>query len=102
MQLSENSLKNKNSKVNGDTVAKWSQVLQLREKINENQKIPGSPPGLGNLLIKNSKVSLPKSIECGLSFTLRVSLLALLTIFDQDSNKLGVFEGKSQVGHCAT
>ena len=51
---------------------------------------------------KISKASLPKSIEYGLSFTLWVSLVALLTIFDQDSNKLGAFEGKSQVGHCAT
>ena len=28
----------------GGTVAEWSKALQLREKINENQKIPGSPP----------------------------------------------------------
>ena len=55
MQLNEKSLKNNNSKVNGDTVAKWSQALQLREKITENQKIPGSPPGLGNLLMKKFK-----------------------------------------------
>ena len=26
-----------------------SKALPLREKINENLKIPGSPPGLGNL-----------------------------------------------------
>ena len=30
-------------------VAEWSEALPLREKINENQKIPGSPPGQGNL-----------------------------------------------------
>ena len=30
-------------------VAEWTQALLLREKINVNQKIPGSPPGLGNL-----------------------------------------------------
>ena len=30
-------------------VAEWSKALLLREKINENQKITGSPPGLGNL-----------------------------------------------------
>ena len=31
--------------------AEWSKALLLREKINENQKITGSPPtpGLGNL-----------------------------------------------------
>ena len=34
----------------GGTVAKWSKALQLWEKINENQKIPGSSPDLGNLL----------------------------------------------------
>ena len=28
----------------GGAVAEWSKALQLREKINENQKIPGSPP----------------------------------------------------------
>ena len=27
----------------GGTVVEWSRALQLREKINENQKIPGSP-----------------------------------------------------------
>ena len=30
-------------------VAEWSKVLLMREKINENQKIPGSPPDLGKL-----------------------------------------------------
>ena len=31
-------------------VAEWSKPLLLREKINKNpKKIPGSPPGLGNL-----------------------------------------------------
>ena len=34
---------------NGGAVAEWSKALQLKEKINENQKIPGSPPGLGQL-----------------------------------------------------
>ena len=29
---------------NGGTVAEWSKALLKREKINENQKIPGSPP----------------------------------------------------------
>ena len=33
--------------ITGGAVAEWSKALQLREKINENQKIPGSPPGLG-------------------------------------------------------
>ena len=32
-----------------DAVAEWDKALHLREKINENQKIPGSPPGRGNL-----------------------------------------------------
>ena len=31
----------------GGAVAEWSKALLKREKINENQKIPGSPPGLG-------------------------------------------------------
>ena len=35
--------------VQGCAIAKWSKVLQLSEKINENLKIPGSPTGLGNL-----------------------------------------------------
>ena len=30
----------------GGAVAEWSKVLLKREKINENQKIPGSPPDL--------------------------------------------------------
>ena len=33
----------------GCTVAKWSKVLLVREKINENQKDSGLAPGLGNL-----------------------------------------------------
>ena len=32
----------------GGTVAECSQALHLREEINENQKIPGLLPGLGN------------------------------------------------------
>ena len=28
----------------GGSVAEWSKALHLREKINENQMIPGSPP----------------------------------------------------------
>ena len=37
----------------GGAVAEWSKALLLGEKINENpKKIPGSPPGLGNLLKK--------------------------------------------------
>ena len=39
----------------GDAVAEWLKVLHLREKINENQMIPGSPIGLGNL---NKKITL--------------------------------------------
>ena len=31
----------------GGAVAEWSKALLKREKINENQKIPGLPPGLG-------------------------------------------------------
>ena len=31
----------------GGAVAEWSKALLEREKIDENQKIPGSPPGLG-------------------------------------------------------
>ena len=31
-------------------VAEWSKALLWREKINENQKIPGSPPCLGTFL----------------------------------------------------
>ena len=30
-------------------MAEWSKALLFREKINENQKIPGSSPGLGKL-----------------------------------------------------
>ena len=34
----------------GGAVAEWSKALKLREKINRNQKTPGSPPPcLGNL-----------------------------------------------------
>ena len=33
----------------GGAVAKWSKALLENEKVNENQKIPGSPPGLGNI-----------------------------------------------------
>ena len=36
----------------GGAVAEWSKALQLTEKTNENQNIPGSPhqaPGLGTL-----------------------------------------------------
>ena len=36
----------------GGAVDECSKTLQLREKINENQKIPGSSPGLGNFLNK--------------------------------------------------
>ena len=31
----------------GGAVAEWSKALLKREKINENQKIPGPPPSLG-------------------------------------------------------
>ena len=30
--------------IDGGTVAEWSKAVLEREKINENQKIPGSPP----------------------------------------------------------
>ena len=36
----------------GGAVAEWSKALLKREKINENQKIPGSPPGLGTFFKK--------------------------------------------------
>ena len=40
----------KNCLAQGGAVAEWSKAILLREKINENpKKIPGSPPGLGNL-----------------------------------------------------
>ena len=40
----------KNCLAQGGAVAEWSKAQLLREKINENpKKIPGSPPGLGNL-----------------------------------------------------
>ena len=50
-------------------VAEWSKTLQLRKKIYENEKIPGSSPGLGNLFNKcywrrfDSVVSKSKLIE---------------------------------------
>ena len=40
----------------GGAVAEWSKALLKREKINENQKIPGLPPGLGTF--KKKKVLL--------------------------------------------
>ena len=39
----------------GGPVAEWSKALQLREKINENLRIPGLPPGLGNLFKAKAK-----------------------------------------------
>ena len=33
----------------GGVVAGWSKALLLREKINKNQKITGTPPDLGKL-----------------------------------------------------
>ena len=42
----------------GDAVAEWSKALLRVEKINENQKILGSPPGPGNLLKKKTKMAL--------------------------------------------
>ena len=33
----------------GGAVAEWSKALQFRKKINENKKIPGSPPDVDNL-----------------------------------------------------
>ena len=38
----------------GGAVAEWCKALPKREKINENQKIPGSPPGLGTFFLKKS------------------------------------------------
>ena len=35
--------------VEGGAVAKCFEALLLRKKINKNQKVQGSPPGLGNL-----------------------------------------------------
>ena len=40
----------------GGAVAEWSKALLVREKINENQKIPGSPPCLSNLLGDTAKL----------------------------------------------
>ena len=37
----------------GGAVAEWSKALLRREKINESQKIPGSPPGPGHLKKKS-------------------------------------------------
>jgi hypothetical protein len=36
----------------GGAVAEWSKALLEREKLNENQKIPGMPPDLGTLYKK--------------------------------------------------
>ena len=36
----------------GGALAEWSLALPSGEKINENQKIPGLPPGQGRLLKK--------------------------------------------------
>ena len=47
-----------------DVVAEWYKALHLREKINENQKIPGSPPGRGNLY-KNKWTRGPEVINRG-------------------------------------
>jgi hypothetical protein len=41
-------------KIEGGAVAEWSKVLLWREKINENQKIPGLPPGLGTFYKKTN------------------------------------------------
>ena len=38
----------------GGAIAEWSKALQLREKINKNQKDPRFAPGLGNLLKKST------------------------------------------------
>ena len=46
----------------GGAVAKWSKALLLREEMNKNQKIPGSPMAWPNIIkkekIMNSKTSL--------------------------------------------
>ena len=36
---------NQKPKKEGGAVGEWSMALQLRENINKNQKIQGSPPG---------------------------------------------------------
>ena len=41
----------------GGAVAEWSKALLSREKINENQKIPGSPPGLGTFRHYRTKLT---------------------------------------------
>ena len=46
------------------TVAEWSKALLKREEINENQKIPGSPPGRGSVkkvFIKGFQTFFPAS-----------------------------------------
>ena len=47
----------------GGAVAEWSKALLLREKIYENHKIPGSPPGLGTFLKKLYIVPVAQLIE---------------------------------------
>ena len=44
----------------GGTAAEWSKAQLEREKINETQKIPGWPPGLGNPKEKHFKFNLRK------------------------------------------
>ena len=36
--------------IRGGAVAEWSKPLFLKDEINENQKIPGLPPGLSKHL----------------------------------------------------
>ena len=53
----------------------------LREKINENQKIPGSPPGLGNLKKVQASVGIrPKNLRLNdnLHYCPFVSLVSLV------------------------
>ena len=48
----------------GGAVAEWSKALLKREKISENQKIPGSPPGLGTFKKSTSiRMALPRVLE---------------------------------------
>jgi hypothetical protein len=46
---------NKN-KIEGGAVAEWSKALLKSEKTNENQNIPGSPPGLGTFKKNTNKI----------------------------------------------
>ena len=55
----------------GGAVAEWSKALRLREKINENNKIPCLPPDLGNLknVLQTNKENLELTWHYGSSRT---------------------------------